>query len=63
VIAYCDPCRSGGCLERRDELTGECMALKRGREYLAEQAAEIRARREARIGGQLSLFDLAGGAR
>lgn len=63
VIENCAPCWSGTCQERRDSLTGECMALKRGREYLAQQSAEIDARRDARTGGQLSLFDLAGGAR
>ncbi len=55
----CAPCVSGGCLERRDVATGECMAAKLGREYLAERAAVTAARREARIGGQLDLFDLA----
>jgi hypothetical protein len=41
------------------------MAAKLGREYLAElaeRAAEYRARREAKIGGQLELFPI-GGAR
>jgi hypothetical protein len=36
------------------------MAIKRGREYRAERAAEVKARRDARTAGQLSLFDLAG---
>jgi hypothetical protein len=60
VRTNCPPCWKGTCLERRDAVTGECMALKRGREYLAERAAEIRARRDIRTGGQLSLFNLAG---
>lgn len=62
MTEYCAPC-GPGCLERRDTATGECMALKRGREYRAGRQAEIRAQREARTGGQMSLFDAFGGAR
>lgn len=65
MIEYCAPC-GAGCLERRDEVTGECMAVVHGREYLAERAAraaEVRAQLEARTGGQLDLFALLGGVR
>lgn len=56
----CTPCRSGSCLERRDITTGECMALKIGREIIAEsgggRAGTIPHRRTKAV--QLDLFDL-----